>query len=224
MDILVYVIKFSSPRLIYRKCLYPGRIKELIIGSGGENIAPLPIESRIRDALPSLISNAMVVGDHRKFLTVLLTLRVDPDPDTLAPTDHLTEGARKYLEQECEASFQTVAEVLACMLPEPKNTKDERNLRTESNHANGGSKANGSTKVLTPGVLLLRILDDTLARVNRDAPSNAQRVQKWTILPREFSVGGGELGPTMKLRRGVVLKMYADSVDSMYTELENDKN
>ena len=201
---------------------YPGRIKELIIGSGGENIAPLPIESRIRETLPSLISNAMVVGDRRKFLSVLLTLRVDPDPDTLAPTDRLTEGACKYLEQECDASFQTVAEVLACMQQEPKNATDERKL-LNSNHANGGSKANRSTKALTPGVQLRRIIDDTLARVNRDAPSNAQRVHKWTILPREFSVGGGELGPTMKLRRGVVLKMYADFIENMYTELENDK-
>ena len=202
---------------------YPGRIKELIIGSGGENIAPLPIESRIREALPSLISNAMVVGDRRKFLSVLLTLRVDPDPDTLAPTDRLSEGARKYLEQECGASFQTVSEVLACMQPGPKNSTDGQKL-SNSNHTNGGPNSNGSLKALTPGVQLRRILDDTLVRVNRDAPSNAQRVHKWTILPREFSVGGGELGPTMKLRRGVVIKMYAESVESMYTELENDKN
>lgn len=31
-------------------------------------------------------------------------------------------------------------------------------------------------------------------RVNSAATSNAQRIQKWTILRKDFSVSGGELG------------------------------
>lgn len=30
--------------------------------------------------------------------------------------------------------------------------------------------------------------------VNKKATSNAQRIQKWIVLDRDFSVGGGELG------------------------------
>jgi hypothetical protein len=50
-------------------------ILELLITSGGENIAPVPIEDSIKRELP-FISNVIVVGDHRNFLTCLLTLKV----------------------------------------------------------------------------------------------------------------------------------------------------
>ena len=53
-----------------------GRIKELIITAGGENVAPTNIEDEIKLALPSLVSNVMVVGDGRQYLTCLITLKV----------------------------------------------------------------------------------------------------------------------------------------------------
>jgi len=53
-----------------------GRLKELIITAGGENIPPVPIEDNIKAQIPRLLSNCMVVGDKRKFLIVLVTLKV----------------------------------------------------------------------------------------------------------------------------------------------------
>ena len=52
-----------------------GRIKELIITAGGENITPVVIEDNIKKMLPGVVGNVMVVGDRRKYLTCLLTLR-----------------------------------------------------------------------------------------------------------------------------------------------------
>ncbi|WP_030017852.1 AMP-dependent synthetase/ligase [Streptomyces monomycini] len=55
-----------------------GRKKELIVTSGGKNVAPAPLEDRLR-AHP-LVGQCMVVGDGRPYITALVTL----EPDGLA--------------------------------------------------------------------------------------------------------------------------------------------
>ena len=60
-----------------------GRIKDIIITSGGKNIAPYPIEEKIKSLLPDLVSNCMVVGDKQKHLALLITVRAVVDPASL---------------------------------------------------------------------------------------------------------------------------------------------
>ena len=52
---------------------------------------------------------------------------------------------------------------------------------------------------------------------NKEAVSNAQRIQKWMIIPRDFSIPGGEIGPTMKVKRAHVVKMYQKQVNKIYS-------
>lgn len=53
-------------------------------------------------------------------------------------------------------------------------------------------------------------------RANASAVSNAARVQRWTILPNDVSVAGGELGPTLKLKRFVFNKKYEEAIENLY--------
>ncbi len=52
-----------------------GRKKEIIITAGGKNIAPKNIEASLKNH--ELVSEAVVIGDRRKYLTALVTL--DPE-------------------------------------------------------------------------------------------------------------------------------------------------
>jgi len=76
-----------------------GRIKELIITAGGENIAPVPIEDYLKAECES-ISNVMVIGDRKKYLTALITLKVQQDADTVTFTNDLV-GTAKDVDPEC---------------------------------------------------------------------------------------------------------------------------
>ncbi|GCB72622.1 hypothetical protein scyTo_0006387 [Scyliorhinus torazame] len=169
--------KFDEDDFLY----ITGRIKELIITAGGENIAPVPIEDSVKSKLP-IISNAMLIGDKRKFLSVLLTLKCYMDDETGAPLDALAPTSVVFCHKnECPATF--VSEVLRKHDP-----------------------------------AFYKAIQDGIDAVNSKATSNAQKIQKWVILEKDFSIIGGELGPTMKLRRGVVLKMYKDIIESFYVD------
>ena len=60
---------------------------------------------------------------------------------------------------------------------------------------------------------------DAIIATNKDGkacPMNAAKVQKFTILPYDFSVDGGELTPTLKTKRSVVDKTFTAQIDAMY--------
>jgi long-subunit acyl-CoA synthetase (AMP-forming) len=65
------------------------RKKELIIGSGGKNMAPARIEARIKEAFP-LIGGAVAIGDQRPHNVALISL--DPDACTGFAREHLLSG------------------------------------------------------------------------------------------------------------------------------------
>ncbi|GMF43800.1 unnamed protein product [Phytophthora fragariaefolia] len=156
-----------------------GRIKEIIITSGGENIPPVVIENSLKSELPAL-ANVLVVGEKRKFLTFLCSLRVEPGPISSAPTYKLDKVALS-IAKNIGSDATTVAEAQLC---------DK----------------------------FRRYIEEGMTRVNENAASRAQRVQKFVIIPRDFSVDGNELTPTMKMKRSVVEKKYSQEIEQMYAQ------
>ena len=49
------------------------------------------------------------------------------------------------------------------------------------------------------------------------AVSRAESIRKFRILPGDFSEEGGELTPTLKVRRSVVTSRYADDIAALYS-------
>uniref|UniRef100_A0A8C8EVD0 long-chain-fatty-acid--CoA ligase n=1 Tax=Oncorhynchus tshawytscha TaxID=74940 RepID=A0A8C8EVD0_ONCTS len=139
-----------------------GRIKELIITAGGENIPPVPIEDAVK-AETAIISNAMLLGDKLKFLSMMLTLKCVVD-DNGDPTDDLTPEALAFCQQRGVMATKA-SEIIASEEP-----------------------------------AIYKAIQEGIERVNAKANSNAQRVQKWVILDRDFSISGGELGESVSVR------------------------
>lgn len=156
-----------------------GRIKELIITAGGENIPYLLIEQNVKNECAA-IANAFLIGDCRKFLTMLITIKTEFD-DVGAPRDDLTSESKHWFES-VGLNYTKLSEVL--------NAENLPNVN--------------------------KAIQECLNRANGKSISNAQKVQKFALLPHDFTIATDELTPTMKLKRNVVLKKYKDIIDRFY--------
>merc|ERR1719392_72814 len=70
-----------------------GRYKELIIGEGGENIAPVPIEDSIKKLCDG-VNEVMMIGDKRKYNVAVITLKAVGANGETPGTDELDAGAK----------------------------------------------------------------------------------------------------------------------------------
>ena len=74
-------------------CLHiTGRIKELLVTAGGENVAPVPVEEYIKKLCPAL-SQAIMIGDKKKYCSILVSIAVEESGDGV-PTNVLQAHAK----------------------------------------------------------------------------------------------------------------------------------
>jgi long-chain acyl-CoA synthetase len=93
-----------------------GRTKELIVTAGGKNVAPAPLEDRLRGY--PLVSQCVVVGDGRPYVAALITLDPEMLPGWLRGHDlppmtveqaALDEVVRASLERAVERANRAVS-------------------------------------------------------------------------------------------------------------------
>jgi long-chain-fatty-acid--CoA ligase ACSBG len=158
-----------------------GRYKELIIGAGGENIAPVPIEDEIKRLVPG-VKNFMMVGDKRKFNVAFATLKAEGANDEKPGTDNLDAEA-------LELASDGVTTVSGAM--------DDQKVIDAITNAIKATNKNGAV-----------------------VPHNAAKIQKFTILPHDFSIETGELTPTFKTKRSVIQNKHKHMVEKIYNSKE----
>ncbi|XP_018871793.3 long-chain-fatty-acid--CoA ligase ACSBG2 isoform X1 [Gorilla gorilla gorilla] len=156
-----------------------GCIKEILITAGGENVPPIPVETLVKKKIP-IISNAMLVGDKLKFLSMLLTLKCEMNQMSGEPLDKLNFEAINFC-RGLGSQASTVTEIVKQQDP-----------------------------------LVYKAIQQGINAVNQEAMNSAQKIQKWVILEKDFSIYGGELGPMMKLKRHFVAQKYKKQIDHMY--------
>ena len=89
-----------------------GRKKEIIITSGGKNVAPKNIEAALKNL--DLIAEAVVIGDQRRFLTALLTLEEEAAAKFAAANGiaenelHESTVLQQHLEQEIKEKVNSL--------------------------------------------------------------------------------------------------------------------
>ncbi|HEY5674844.1 MAG TPA: long-chain fatty acid--CoA ligase [Malonomonas sp.] len=62
---------------------------------------------------------------------------------------------------------------------------------------------------------VLQLYGERVEQFNQTLPSY-QTIKKFVLLPREFSIEGGELTPTMKQKRKVIYSIYKDQIEQLY--------
>jgi long-chain acyl-CoA synthetase len=138
-----------------------GRKKEIIITAAGKNVAPAKLETLLGNH--PLVSKAAMIGDQRKFLSMIIALDHEEAP---------AWAEARGIEYKDLASFSRLPEV-----------QDE--------------------------------IAKAVAEAN-EAVARVEQIKKWVIVPDEWTPDSGEVTPSLKLKRRVVLDRYADEIESMY--------
>ncbi|HEX6737776.1 MAG TPA: long-chain fatty acid--CoA ligase, partial [Vicinamibacteria bacterium] len=137
------------------------RKKDIIVTSGGKNIAPQPIESLIKTH--KYVTEVVMIGNRRHFPAALVVPNFE-NLEAWAKQKGIPFASRQELVErpEVQAFYEQ------------------------------------AIKELTPHL------------------AQFERIKKIAVLPREFTIEGGELTPKLSVKRRVVEQKYKDLIDKMY--------
>ena len=137
------------------------RKKDIIVTSGGKNVAPQNLENLLKT--DKFVSQSFVYGDRRKYLTAILTL---------APEEIAKWAGENGIPERDPVSLAKAPRVIAMM-----------SARVEG--------------------------------MNRSLASFEQ-IKKFVLIGTDFTQETGELTPTLKVKRKVVIQKYGMLLDALY--------
>jgi long-subunit acyl-CoA synthetase (AMP-forming) len=137
------------------------RKKELLITSGGKNVAPQHLEGKLKQI--AAVSQAVAIGDRRPYVVALLTI----DPTRVAAEA-----------EKAKSPARTPEEAARCPA-------------------------------------FRSYVEKQVEEVNRSL-ARYETIKKVALLPKELSVEAGELTPTLKLKRRVILERHQDAIEALY--------
>ncbi|MBX7151636.1 long-chain fatty acid--CoA ligase [bacterium] len=141
------------------------RKKNIIVTSGGKNVAPQPIEN-ILVTIP-YIEQVMVIGDKRNFISALIVPNF--------------ERLRNYAKSN-QLKFNSEEE----LLKHPE---------------------------------IYKMLDQVIQEAqDRAGFARYEKVKKFALLPRAFTIESGELTPSLKVKRNVVIDNFENIIHELYSK------
>ncbi len=141
------------------------RKKNIIVTSGGKNVAPQPIENLL--VTVPYVEQAMVIGDKRNFIAALIVPKFD--------------------------KLRALAEANRI----PFNSEEE----------------------LIDNAKIYSLVDKEIQDVQEKAGlARYEKVRRFALLPKAFTIESGELTPTLKMKRNVIIENFVSIIENLYTK------
>lgn len=121
----------------------------------------------------------MLIGENRRFMGALITLKAEMDMKTGLPSKELLPETIEFI---------------------------KKNIGVDVKDSETASK----------NEKIYQYIQKCVEETNKRVVSKAAHIKKFVLLPLDFSQPGGELTPTMKLKRKVTEQKYQDIVEHIY--------
>ena len=156
-------------------------------------------------------------GDVGHFVEAGYLVITDRKKDIL-----ITSGAKNVPPQRVEGALRLSAYISEAMVFGDRRpylvallALDEDEVRVFAHKLGLGTK---DWPALIRETRIVRLIEEEVDRINARL-ARFERVRRFRILPRALSIAGGELTPTLKVRRTALAERYQPLIEAMYAEL-----
>jgi long-chain acyl-CoA synthetase len=174
---------------------------------------------------PDLTNETVINGwFHTGDIGVLLENKLNPKNKILKITDRKKEifktSGGKYVAPQPIENKMKESKWIEQVLVTGENQKFTGALIVPSFNAlkewctDNGIEYPGDEKIIK-NEKVLALIKDTVDRSNKDF-NPVEQIKKFELLPNEWGVSSGEMTPTLKLKRKVILEKYRDAIARIY--------